>query len=130
MHRQLPIRHQIQRCAGLPRLNRHQSKLFTLRESPPAHPKTATRGKSIDYPETMPRRVALIREVEEHAEEQRAGEAAVSQEGGKEEELEEEEGEEEEETVEEDEEEDKTRRDTRPGSLASGDSVQRSVAPC
>ena len=70
---------------------------LTLRVTPPAHP------------ETMPRRVALIREVGEHTEEQRAGEAVMPLERRMEEEAKEEkedwEEEEEEEEVEEYEEE-------------------------
>ena len=74
--------------------------LFTLRESPPAHPKTATLAKSTDYralsvffSATMPRGVALIREAWEHTEKRRTGDAAISQEGRMEEESEEEVGE-------------------------------------
>ena len=74
-------------------------KLFTLRESSPAHPKTATLAKSTGYRDlsvifsaTMPRGVALIREVWEHAEKRRTGDAAMSQEGRMEEESEEEVG--------------------------------------
>ena len=43
------------------------NKLLTLRVSPPAHPET-TPGR---HPETIPRRVAPIREVKEHAGEQK-----------------------------------------------------------
>ena len=50
-------------------------KWFTLRESPPAHPNTATSAKSTAYRDlsvissaTMPRGVALIREVWERTE--------------------------------------------------------------
>ena len=75
---------------------RRMRKLLTLRVSPPAHP------------ETMPRRVEVIREVGKHTEEQRAGETVLPQEGRMEEESEEEEedeGEEEDEVEEEEEEE-------------------------
>ena len=72
-------------------------KLFTLRESPPAHPKIATLAKSTDYlalsvvfSATMPRGVALIREAWGHAEKQRTGDADMPQEGRIEEESEEE----------------------------------------
>ena len=50
-------------------LDKLKQKFLTLRVTPPAHP------------ETMPRRVALIREVGEHTEEQRAWETVVPQEG-------------------------------------------------
>ena len=75
-------------------------KLLTLRESPPARPKTATLAKSIDYrdlsvsfPATMPRGVVSIRGVWEHAEKQRKGDAVIPQEGRMEEDSEEEAGE-------------------------------------
>ena len=74
--------------------------MLTLRESPPARPKTATLAKSIDYrdlsvsfPATMPRGVVSIRGVWEHAEKQRTGDAVIPQEGRMEEDSEEEAGE-------------------------------------
>ena len=84
----------------LPHAGGQNRKFFTLRESPPAHPKTATLAKSTDYralsvifSATMPGGVALIREAWEHTEKRRTGDAAISQEGRMEEESEEEVGE-------------------------------------
>ena len=84
----------------VPNQGRVGKKLLTLRESPPARPKTATLAKSTDYrdlsvsfPATMPRGVVSIRGVWEHAEKQRKGDAVIPQEGRMEENSEEEAGE-------------------------------------
>ena len=78
-------RARLPRCIRQTR-RKEENQLFTLREPPPAHPKTATLAKSTDYrdapvsfPATMPRGVASIREVWEHAKKQRTGHAAIPQ---------------------------------------------------
>eukprot|EP00959_Pyramimonas_sp_CCMP1952_P089957 1882931-Pyramimonas_sp.AAC.1 len=60
---------QVRALRGAPGKTRIKCRASALRVTPPAHP------------DTMPTRVALIRDAEEHAVEERAGEAVIPQEG-------------------------------------------------